>query len=328
LNTTETLILTASDVARCLGAAECRGAVERAFALLAERRVPAARAVGFEAQAGTFHAKIALYDAGRPRFVAKVNGNFPANPGSNGLPTIQGVLLLADSVDGRPLAIMDSGAVTALRTAAASAVAAAHLARRDAAVLAVVGCGAQGAAHVEALRAVRAFKEIRLHDLVKERARGLATLYGSQVACRVVDSVADATLGADVVVTCTGGAEFVLDRAHVRPGSFVAAVGTDNPYKREVHPSLTGAARVVVDDLVQCASGGDLHHALEAGAMTEDDVHADLATVVARRHAPLVENAIVMFDSTGVALEDAAAADLAYERARSLGVGRMVRLGA
>src|SRR5262249_61316148 len=96
-------------------------AVERAVALLAEQRVPAARAVGFDAPGGSFHAKVALYDAGRPRFVAKINGNFPGNPSTSGLPTIQGVLVLADSTDGRPLAIMDSAAITAVRTAAASA---------------------------------------------------------------------------------------------------------------------------------------------------------------------------------------------------------------
>lgn len=323
----ETLILTASEVARCLGAAECRDAVERAFARLAEGRVPAARSVGFEAPSGSFHVKVALDDPGRPRFVAKVNGNFPGNSEQNGLPTIQGVLILADARDGRPLAIMDSGTVTAVRTAAASAVAASHLARRDAAVLAVIGCGVQGAAHVEAMREVRSLEEIRLHDVRTERAHELAARHGSQVRCHVADSIADATLGADVIVTCTSGAGFVLDRAHVRPGTFVAAVGADNPHKREVHPGLMAVARVVVDDLAQCAAGGDLHHALAAGVMTEADVHANLATVVARRYAALDEQAIVLFDSTGIALEDAAAADLAYERARSLGLGSRVQLG-
>jgi ornithine cyclodeaminase/alanine dehydrogenase-like protein (mu-crystallin family) len=323
----ETLILTASEVARVLSAAECRDAVERAFARLAEGRVPAARSVGFEAPSGSFHVKVALDGPGRPRFVAKVNGNFPGNPEQHGLPTIQGVLILADARDGRPLAIMDSGTVTAMRTAAASAVAASHLARRDAAVLAVIGCGVQGAAHVEAMREVRSFAEIRLRDVRAERAHELAARVGSQVNCLVADAIGDATLGADVIVTCTSGTGFILDRAHVRPGTFVAAVGADNPHKREVHPSLMAVARVVVDDLAQCAAGGDLHHALEAEAMTQADMHADLATVVAGRHAPLDGRTIVLFDSTGIALEDAAAADLAYERACALGLGSRVQLG-
>jgi len=324
----ETLTLTASDLERCLSPAECRAAVERAFVLLAQHKVPAARAIGFEAPGGSFHAKVALYDAGRPRFVAKINGNFPGNPATSGLPTIQGVLVLADSSDGRPLAIMDSAAITALRTAAASAVAADRLARRDASVLAVVGCGLQGAAHVAALREVRPVREIRLYDPVGSRASALAARHGGAVSCRMVDTVAQATHGADMIATCTSGGAFVLHSTDVAPGTFVAAVGADNPHKREIHPDLMGAARVVVDDLDQCAAGGDLHHAIQAGAMTRDQVHADLAAVVAGRHAPLERDAIVVFDSTGVALEDAAAADLAYERARALGLGQVLRLGA
>lgn len=322
----ETLTLTASDVAQCLSPGECRLAVERAFALLAEGRVPPARAIGFEAPSGTFHAKVALFDAGRPRFVAKINGNFPGNPATSGLPTIQGVLLLADAVDGRPLAIMDSGAVTALRTAAASAVASDHLARRDASVLAIVGCGLQGTAHVAAMREVRPIREIRFYDVASSKAAALATQCGDEASCRVVETIAEATLGADVVVTCTSGGDFVLDWADLEPGTFVAAVGVDNPYKREIQPRLMAAARVVVDDLGQCMRGGDLHHALEAGVMTEADVHADLASVVVGRHAPIAPDEIVLFDSTGVALEDAAAADLIHERAKELGLGGILRL--
>jgi alanine dehydrogenase len=322
----ETMVLTASDVARSLSPAECRAAVEEAFVRLAEGRVPPARAMGFEAPTGTFHAKVALYDAGRSRFVAKVNGNFPANPAATGLPTIQGVLLLYDAADGRPIAMMDSGMVTALRTAAASAVAADHLARRDASVLAVIGCGLQAGPHVTALREVRTLREVRLFDMVPGRAAALAARYGADVPCRVVESVAEATLGADLIVTCTSGRAFLLDVEHVAPGTFVAAVGVDNPYKRELHPRLMAAARVVVDDVGQCAASGDLHHAIRAGTMTRDDVHAELANVVVGRHAPIAAGAIVVFDSTGVALEDAAAADAVYERAKALGLGGTVRL--
>jgi len=107
----------------------------------------------------------------------------------------------------------------------------------------------------------------------------------------------------------------------------VAGVGSDNPHKRELHPQLMAAARVVVDDLAQCAAGGDLHHAIEAGTMTAADVHADLATVVARRHAPIGADQIAVFDSTGVAFEDAAAADVVFERARELGLGHVLMFG-
>lgn len=327
----ETLILTATEVARCLSPESCREAIAGAFRLLAEGRVPAPRSIGFESASGTFHVKAARFDAGRPRFVAKVNGNFPANPARNGLPTIQGVLVLVDASDGRALAVMDSGAITAIRTAAASALAASHLARGDAAVAAIVGCGLQGSAHADALLELAPFREIRLFDADASRAERLASRLADSphLAVRVAGSLRAATLGAHVVVTCTPGTDFVLGDGDVAAGSFVAAVGADNPYKREIHPRLMGRARVVVDDLAACVAGGDLHHAIAAGAMRAEDIHAELAAVVAgTRPGRERQDDVIVFDSTGTALEDAAAADLAYEHARSLSIGRTVNLGA
>lgn len=327
----ETLVLTASEVARCLPHAECRLAIERAFALLARGKVEAPRSIGFESRGGSFHCKAALFDAERPRFVAKLNGNFPGNPAARALPTIQGVLMLADAADGRPLALMDSGTLTAIRTAAASAVAAAHLARRNATIVAIVGCGLQGETHADALLALGPFSEFRLFDLDATRAERLAGRLGTLAGIRAVvgRSVAEITLGADVIATCTTGASFTLGEDDVAPGAFVAGVGADNPHKREIHPALLKRARVVVDDLAQCAKGGDLHHAIDAGQLREEDVHADLGAVIAgQRPGRTGDDEIFVFDSTGIALEDAAAADIAYERARALGLGTVVRFGA
>lgn len=326
----ETLILTASDVARCLPASECRDALARAFAKLASGGVAAPRSLGFDARRGSFHAKAALFEGERPRFVTKVNGNFPGNPGHNGLPTIQGVVVLADAGDGRPLAVMDSASLTAFRTAAASAVAAGLLARPGATIAAIVGCGRQGVEHAEAFIAMRPLREIRLHDLDRSRAERLAVRLRDRhgMSCRVTDSVAAATLGADMVATCTPGADFVLGSADVSPGAFVAAVGADYPRKREIRPSLMARARVVVDDLDQCAASGDLHHAIEAGVMGREHVRADLGSVVLGTVSVRDQDTdIVVFDSTGIALQDVVAADLAFERARAEGVGLRVMLG-
>ena len=136
----ETLLLTGSEVARSLPLAECREAIERAFVMLGQGRAGLPRSIGFDADGGSFHAKAALLETTRPKFVAKFNGNFPGNPTRNGFPTIQGVLVLFDALDGRPLAVMDSASITAVRTAAATAVAARRLARRGAASAAIIGC--------------------------------------------------------------------------------------------------------------------------------------------------------------------------------------------
>jgi len=327
----ETLVLTRSDVERCLAPAACREAIARAFERFAHGGVPRPRALAFESGGGGFHVKAALSATEPRRFVAKLNGNFPGNPAAHALPTIQGVLLLADAQDGRPLAVMDSGSVTAIRTAAASMVAADRLARADAGIAAIIGCGLQGVAHADALLGWRPLRELRLHDAQPARAAALADHVGarSRTTVHVASSVADAVRGADVIVTCTTGGGFVLADADMAPGAFVAAVGADHPYKRELDPELTRRTRVVVDDLAQCAESGDLHHAIAAGVMTAGDVHGDLASIVAGlRPGRTHERERFVFDSTGIALEDAAAADVAYERALALGVGQRVRFAA
>jgi len=134
---------------------------------------------------------------------------------------------------------------------------------------------------------------------------------------KAVADLAEATRASDVIVTCTPSHEALLTPNHVRPGTFIAAVGADHPEKQEIHPRLMAASTVVVDDLEQCATSGDLHHALESGDMTRDQVHSELAEVVAGKKPGRTRDAeITIFDSTGIALEDAAAAVLVYEGLR------------
>jgi ornithine cyclodeaminase/alanine dehydrogenase-like protein (mu-crystallin family) len=321
-------ILERSRVARLLDLDDCIRVVEQAFRLRGEGRAAAPAALGLHADGGGFHVKAALLDLGRPCFVAKANANFPGNR-SIGLPTIQGVILLSDSRDGRPLAIMDSMEITLLRTAAATAVAAKHLARDDAKVVTVCGCGAQAGPQLQALRRVLPVERVFAYDRDGCRADILADHLSteSDLDARVAGSLREALRQSDVCVTCTTSSEFLLGRDDVRPGAFVAAVGVDNPEKREIHPDLMAAATVVVDDLEQCAAIGDLHHALEAGAMTRSQVHADLAAVVAgRARGRVSRDEITLFDSTGIALEDAAAAALVFERALLEGGCRSVQL--
>jgi len=322
----ETLILSGAEIARLLRPADCREAVEHAFLRLGQGLAPPPRSIGFEAPDGSFHVKAARFDEQALRFVAKINGNFPGNPAANGLPTIQGVVVLSDASDGRVLAVMDSAALTAVRTAAATAVAIRHLAPRCARIATIVGCGAQGAAHVDALLELCLFHEIRLVDADPARARALASRVDAPATLRASDDRAAAVRDAHVVVTCTTGAAYVLFDGDIEAGTLIAGVGADHPLKRELHPSLMRRARVVVDDLGQCASGGDLHHAIVAGVMSTSDVRADLGTVVAggragREH----DDEIVVFDSTGIAIEDAAAASLVYELAVQEGAGERAR---
>lgn len=325
----ETLLLARSDVARLLPMRDCIEAVEAALRAEADGHALPSRALGLSAPAGTLHVKAAGLWRGGLYLAAKVNANFPGNP-ERGLPTIQGLVALSSGEDGRLLAILDSMELTALRTGAATGVAAKHLARADAATLAICGCGVQAVHQVRAVAAVRPIRSVLAFDRDRARAERWAADLRADTTLRVeiVDDARSAARAADVVVTCTPSKTPILGLADVGPGALVAGVGADHPEKHELDPHLLAASVLVVDSLDQAATFGDLHHALEAGVVRREDVHAELGEIVGgRKRGRAAEGEIVVFDSTGVAIEDVAAAALAYERALSGGWGRKVRLG-
>ena len=327
---TPTLVLTRSDVQALLSYDDCIVAMEAAFRLHAEGRSLAPGVLAVRAREGVFHVKAAGLELGRPYFAAKTNANFSDNPSRRGLPAIQGVVVLCDAADGRLLAVMDSIELTIRRTAAATAVAARWLARPDSEVVTVCGCGRQGRAHLRALARVLPLKRAYVFDKDAAAARQCAEQLGAELGIEVtaVADHAEAVGTSDVCVTCTPSRRPFLLREHVRPGTFVAAVGADSPDKQELEPALLGAAVVVTDVLEQCASIGELHHALEAGALTRAAVHAELADVVTgRRPGRRSRDEMTIFDSTGTAIEDVAAAAVVYERAVAGGAGRSVVFG-
>jgi len=324
-----TLILTRRDVVGVLGIRDCIDAVEHAFRLHAGGATVPPGVLGAHVEGGGFHVKTAGLLEPRSIFAAKVNANFPRNPARFGLPTIQGVIALFDAERGAPLAVLDSAEITSLRTAAATAVAARYLARGDAAVATVCGCGEQGRSQLRALLAVRPIRRVMAVDADAGAAEAYAAEMGRELDLEVIvaSDLAAAARRSDVVVTCTPARRWILGRGDVAPGAFVAAVGADNPEKQEVEPALMAASAVVVDVLEQCERIGDLRHAIAAGLMTRDDVAAELADVVSgRKPGRRREDEVVVFDSTGTALQDVAAAWLAYERALAGGVGVSVDL--
>jgi alanine dehydrogenase len=313
-----TLLLTSHDVRRLLSLDECIAAVETAFRLHGEGKTAQPGVLGVQVANGGFHIKAGVLELTQSYFAAKVNGNFRDNELRCNLPTIQGVIVLADAENGCPLAVMDSVEITALRTAAATAVAAKYLARKDSSVATVCGCGVQGAFQLCALSRVMRLQKAYACDSDLEKAvrfaRQLATDLGIEITAMA--EMGAAARQSDVCITCTTSRRYFLKREDVKPGTFVAAVGADNPEKQEIDPALMAASKIVTDILEQCASIGDLHHALQAGVVTWADVHAELGEVVAGKKAGRTsESEIIVFDSTGMALEDVAAAAMVYEKA-------------
>jgi alanine dehydrogenase len=300
-----TLLLSRADVERLLTPELCIAAVEDAFRRHALGETSPPGILGMHFGAGGFHVKAAGLDGA---FAAKLNANFPGNS-ARGLPTIQGVVIVSDAQDGRLLAVMDSMSITALRTAAASAVAAKYLARESCETVLICGCGAQAPAQLAALIAVRRPKRVLAYDQDPARA---ARLPGASAVSDLGKAIAES----DIVVTCTTARRYFVTRDMVRPGTFIAAVGADHEEKQEIEPQLMARAKVVTDLTEQAATIGDLHHAINAGAMSRNDVHAQLGEVVAgTRPGRARDDEITIFDSTGTGLQDAAAAVAVYRRA-------------
>jgi len=326
-----TLVLSRSDVQALLTLPDCIAAVEDAFRLHAEGRTFGPGVLAVHATDGSFHVKAAGLVGARRWFAAKTNANFPDNLARFGRPTIQGTVVLSDAEHGEPLAIMESGSITALRTGAATAVAAKYLARPESRVATIVGCGVQGQIQLAAIAAVLPLARVWLVDADRSRAKDLAAR-GEQTLpldAEVTTNLKDALRDSDVCVTCTPSRQAFLMRAHVRPGTFIAAVGADNQGKQELEPALVAASTLVVDVMEQCAEIGELQHVLAASLMTREQVHAELADVVAgRRPGRTRADEITVFDSSGTALQDVAAAVAVYENARRSGRGTEVKLDA
>jgi alanine dehydrogenase len=325
-----TLLLTRGDVAALLDLDECIDAVERAFRAHGEGRALGPAMLGLRAAGGGLHVKAAGLTLDRAYLAAKTNANYPANVARRGLPAIQGVIALFDATDGRVLAVMDSIEITLLRTGAATAVAARHLARADAAAATVCGCGAQGRVQLRALARVRPLRRAWAVDAVFAQAARFAAEMTAELGLPVVATtdLRTALAASQLCVTCTPSRTAFLRRDDVAPGTFVAAVGADDADKHEVEPALLAVSTIVVDSREQCARIGDLHHALAAGVVTADAVHELGEIVAGRRPGRRAPDEIVVFDSTGTALQDVAAAAAVYEKAVRAGRGAAVSLGA
>jgi alanine dehydrogenase len=326
----ETLVLTRADVKRWLDLGECIDAVEWAFRMHREGKTIPPGALGAHVPDGGFHIKAAGISRGRSYFAAKVNANFPLNRERHGLPTIQGAIALFDASNGALLALLDSMEITTQRTAAATAVAARHLARADASIATICGCGEQGRSQLRALALVRPLRMVFAFDTDAERARAYAAEMSAALGLEVrpAHDLPEATRASHISVTCTPARRYFIERGMVSAGAFIAAVGADAESKQEIEPELLAGSTVVADVLEQCAAIGDLHHAFALGIMKRDDVYAELAEIVSgSKPGRRSDDEIIVFDSTGTALQDVAAAAIVYEKALADGSARSVALG-
>jgi ornithine cyclodeaminase/alanine dehydrogenase-like protein (mu-crystallin family) len=254
---------------------------------------------------------------------------FPKNP-SRGLPLVEAVVILNDVDTGTPLALLEGTSVTARRTAAASAVATRALALPDARILCLIGAGVQARAHLHALAAVRQLAEVRVVGRTPASGARFRDALQPLVQPRILasTSVREAVGGADMVVTATTSPTPVLEHAWIRPGAHINAVGAFSVQTREIDSATVAAAHLVVGSrAATLREAGDLAIPLAEGVLTRDHPIHELGAILAGKAPgrPSPE-AITLYKSVGMAIEDAATARLAYERARAQGLGTELQL--
>ena len=258
---------------------------------------------------GDFRAMPAL---GAGHALLKWVTSFPGNP-AQGLPTVTGLVLLSDASNGMLKAVLDAGAVTALRTGAAAVLAAETLGRPDAETAAVIGAGVNGEAAARTF--VARGRRVELWDIDRARAEEVAERVGAEVAAGREEALA-----ADLLVTVTPGRQVVLDEGSLLRGQHASLMGADGPGKAEIAVAELERVQVFCDDWEQASHNGDLVHAVEAGVLARDDVSQLGDVLIGTAEGRKSDEDITVFDSTGLAIQDLAIALAALERADELGL--------
>jgi ornithine cyclodeaminase/alanine dehydrogenase-like protein (mu-crystallin family) len=323
----ELLVLAHDDVRRLLPMEECIELMAEVLADLSSGR--AWQPLRFVVRPPEEESLMGLMPAHRSApaaaYALKAVCIFPGNP-SRGLDMHQGGVLLFDGETGEPRALVNASAVTAIRTAAVSAVATRALARADTRQLAVLGSGVQARAHLEAMAKVRPFERARVWSRTPDHARAFASEADAPFPVEAVETAEAAVGGADVVVTATSAREPIVEREWLADGAHVNAVGSSIPTTRELDAATVSAAALFADSRESLVNeSGDYLFAVEEAGIGPDHVRAELGEVLTgSREGRRSAEELTVFKSLGLAVEDLAAAEHVYARARAAGAGAVV----
>jgi ornithine cyclodeaminase/alanine dehydrogenase-like protein (mu-crystallin family) len=324
---TELLVLSHGDVKRLLPSAACIELMSEALADLARGYIwQPLRFVARPPEEPTLMGLMPAHrSAPQPAYALKAVCIFPGNP-ARGLDAHQGAVLLFDGGTGELRALVDASAVTAIRTAAVSAVATRELARPDSNELAILGSGVQARAHLEALAKVRPFGVARVWSRTPEHARAFADEAAVPFPVRAVGSAEEAVRDADVVVTVTSAREPIVELDWLAPGAHLNAVGSSIPAARELDAATIAAARLFVDRRESAVNeSGEYLRAVEEQGIGSEHILAELGEVLIGVHdGRRSSDELTVFVSLGLAAEDLAAAEYVYSRARAEGAGTVI----
>ncbi len=305
----QTLILNKKAVTSLLKMPEVITVVEQAFRDLAEGRGSMPPKAYLSLEKGDFRAMPASLPGAAGMKWVNVH---PGNP-KLGLPTVMAVVIYSDPETGFPLAVMDATDITAYRTGATAAIAAKYLARQDSQTLGIIGAGRQAYTQIEAHAEIFDFKTIKIFDLSSEATEKLIAFF-PHLPC--IESSLQEAASCDIVCALAPTREPFIKQEWIKPGTHINAVGADAKGKEELEPSILNKAVVVVDDLRQASSGGEMNVAVAKGLYSVNNVYGNLGEIIAGKKPGRKDNqAITIFDSTGLAIEDIAVAKVLYEKA-------------
>ena len=313
----ETLLLDPADVDENAEMAEVIVAVEEAFdAYEADRvQMPAKSYVDLPEYNGDFRSMPAYMDAGEwdAAGIKWVNVHTD-NPAEYDLPTVLGTMIYSDPRNAFPLALLDGTTLTRKRTGAAAAVATDHLAVADASSLGIVGAGVQSYTQLEAISTVRDIEQVVVSDKREEAVEQFVEQFDDEFDVRG-GSIAEAA-SCDVLSTVTPVESPIVSADDLGEHTHINAMGADAPGKNELAPGIVTSAKLVIDDYEQCTHSGEINVPWSEGILSDEDLHGELGEIVAgKRPDRTAEDGVTVFDSTGLAIQDVAAAHVVYERA-------------
>jgi ornithine cyclodeaminase/alanine dehydrogenase-like protein (mu-crystallin family) len=328
------LILRQNEIEKLLEPDACIAAMERALVAYSSGRaeLPSVIHLDVPEHRGEIHIKTGHIHGGVYYAVKMVSG-FPGNA-AFGLSANDGMVMVFDARTGAPAALLlDNGWITDIRTAAAGALAARILARNVVSKVAVIGTGGQARYQPEMLALVRSFSELQIWGRDPDKARTRAAeleARGYLPNCRIsiAETVAEAVADADIVITVTASRAPLVQSAWLKRGTTVIAVGSDAPDKQELDVDvLAKADRIVADSLSQCLRFGEIHHAVEQGAIRQEKISGELGEIAAgTKPGRIRDDDIIVCDLTGVGVQDVAAASLVVERAKATRSGDRINL--
>ncbi|MBE0518585.1 MAG: ornithine cyclodeaminase family protein [Thermoplasmata archaeon] len=327
----DVLVLNKEEIESVITIDDAIDAVEEGFKAFNSGKavIPFPVALQVPDHSGDIHIKPG-YVKGYDTYTVKIASGFYENPKS-GLPASHGMLLLFDSRTGYPVCFeVDQCYLTDLRTAAAGAVAARALAKKSVCQVAVIGTGTQARFQIKALSRVREFDELRIWGRNPKRVEEFIADMTDKIDAKIVpaSTAEEAVRGSEIVVTATMSSVPIVKASWLSKGVHITAMGSDSPEKQELETAVLGMAdKIVVDSLNQCASLGEVHHAIDDGTITGTDVHAELGEVLlGKKSGREREDEVTVCDLTGIAVQDVVTSQIVYERALKKNIGTLIRV--